>query len=220
MSTNDNPRNLGRRYKLLPPNTTFNVAMNPFDDHPHVNDMVDHLAAFSLMPEEEYNKIREVKKITALFHPFCKDIDRYVTLVNAMQLFFILDDHTECMWGDVNRDPNKANLIWGQVKEVFDKLLYPNNFVSMAKWKPYIIALYIAMENMFQGYDRHQRQRLAQTYRNYADSNQRETLLIEQNNPVDSIEELLKVLNHFSNEQNSNDFKMKSYLSYGSIPWV
>lgn len=60
---------------------------------------------------------------------------------------FIFDDHTECSYGDINRNETLNNAVWNQIIEVLDNVKSKqfNN-----DWKPYVKLFYRTVERVFQ----------------------------------------------------------------------
>ena len=112
-------------------------------------------------------------------------------------LYFVLDDHTECSYGNANRDFEKTKIIWGQVKQVLKKLTGNKKFVSTRSWKPYIRLLYHTFEDMLEDVEPCTKLRAIKLYEEFADGCILETRKIKFENGFTSIEELIKVLSTF-----------------------
>ena len=185
-------QNKDRNIKLPPISTIFPIKRNPLHDKEEVGAMCRLMKEFSEMPAHHYNrKILDICQFTAYFHPFLTDMKRYLNLCRAMQLFFIIDDQVECKWGQVARKEEEAEKIWDQVDQCFQRLIEGTARVSMAEWKPYIVALYISLEHMFQVYNPVQKRRLAKTYRNWGKGNRDEGAFIRSGNEFESLEQLV-----------------------------
>ena len=76
----------------------------------------------------------------------------------------VLCDHTENDWSDFSRDNRESDLIWTQVDQCFERLLEDTTRISMAQWKPYIVALYICFEEIFKNCNQVQKRRIAREY--------------------------------------------------------
>ncbi len=111
-----------------------------------------------------------------------------------MYLFFVIDDHSECGWGDFGRENSNAKQLWEQINEALDKLLYNDRHISMAKWKPYVVAYYFIWEDMCQDYNQLQRARFVKAFRDYAQGNLMEIDITKDLNRFESIEQLLDVI--------------------------
>ena len=156
--------------------------------------MVKKLHEYSLMSEMEYYKVKDVTLFTAHFHPFVTDINKYINLARVMQLFFVLDDHTECEWGDVARKGADSSEIWGQFHAMLDKVVEKDNLdVTMLKWKPYILAFFIALSELCKSYSLDQIKRLIKTFRDYGSCNQKETELIGKSLLLSTYDQLFEV---------------------------
>ena len=153
--------------------TILRYARNPLHDDPRIADAIAQVGEYSLTSGKRLNSINSAVEFAAEFHLFVEDFDKYVTLVKIIVSYFVMDDHTECEWGDGGINVEKAKAIWSQYNEALDRLSDPN--VSMGKWKPYIASFYANMEDALRAYDPDQRQRVVRIFREYADANVKET---------------------------------------------
>ena len=187
-----------RQFPLPQVKSTMRSFRNPLEDDQSVQTMNDLLFEFSQMLPEQFYSFRDGTWFTAYFHPFVTDINRYTLLARLMQIFFVLDDHTECNWGDGSRQCEGTDVLWSQVYEVRIKILsdhgdVDSSDISWFKWKPYVVQLYIALSEMCRDYSIDQTRRLLKTYCDYGKANQRETKMIEAKHKFASTDELLEV---------------------------
>ena len=184
----------GRKFEIPVTQTIFSVRRNPLQDDPSVQQIVKKAYEFSLMSKDEYYGTKDVTVYTAHFHPFVTDLTKYSNLAWLMQLVFILDDHTECEWGDVARKRADSSEIWGQFYEMLDKVLEEDYLdITILEWKPYILAFFIALKDVCKSYSPDQMKRLIKTYRDYGSGNQKETELIGNGLRVSTYEQLFEV---------------------------
>ena len=181
-----------RKYPLPPLNTTFPYKRNPLDKRPEIRHWLQWNLESSVMSKEKFAKFEGTTIFTAYFYPFCSSIDRYENLVKYMVQFFVFDDHTEADWGDVARNMDEANKIWGQFDQMLDKLVSDRN-IPMNGWKPYVLAMYSVFENIFDQFNDTQKTRSVDAWKSYMQGNLEETQAINSGLQFTDIEQMIKV---------------------------
>ncbi|CAG2168831.1 unnamed protein product [Oppiella nova] len=107
---------------------------------------------------------------------------------------FILDDHMETTWGDINRKEVKAKEIYGQLHEVCDKLSDPGNrSIRMHEWKPYMLAVYAIYEDLVSAYNDCQRKRCLGFLKEWTDGMIDECVDLEANKRIENIWQFMEV---------------------------
>ena len=81
--------------------TLFKIKCSPFYNDPRIECLTETVFEYSRMDEKKYQKVRGFLIFIAHWYPFCQDIKRYANIVKYWFLLTILDDHTECEWGDI-----------------------------------------------------------------------------------------------------------------------
>lgn len=112
-------------------------------------------------------------------------------MVKIYMLFFILDDHTECKWGDVARDVARSDLVWGQVILGSKKLMGED--LLMKNWKPYTVYLNMVLEDVCRSLTQVQRKRLAKLWIDYAEASRAETVKLAQKHKFKTVPEIIEV---------------------------
>ncbi|CAG2168051.1 unnamed protein product [Oppiella nova] len=147
----------------------------------------------SLFSRDKFRRIADSTYYTAYFYSFCTDRERYETLTKSMINIFILDDHMETTWGDINRKV-KAKEIYGQLHEVCDKLLNPGNrSIRMHDWKPYMLGAYAIYEDLLSAYNDCQRKRCLGFLKEWTDSMIDECVDLEANKRIENISQFKEV---------------------------
>ena len=182
-----------RKYSLPPLNTTFAYKPNPLDKRPEVKQWTEWNYESSLVSKDKFAKMEGTTMFTAYFYPFCKNMDRYENLVKYMVQFFVFDDHTEADWGDVARNREESERIWGQFGLMLDKLVGKEP-IAMNAWKPYVLAMYSVLENIYSQYNDQQKRRSVNAWRNYMEGNLEETEAIANGTQFTNIQQMVKVV--------------------------
>ncbi|CAG2170610.1 unnamed protein product, partial [Oppiella nova] len=147
-----------------------------------------------LFSRDKFRRIADSTYYAAYFYSFCTDKDRYETLTKSMINIFILDDHAETTWGDINRKEVKAKEIYGQLHEVCDKLLDPDNrTIKMHRWKPYMLGVYAIYEDMMSAYNDCQRKRCLGFLKEWTDSVIDECVELEANKRIENLAQFMEV---------------------------
>ena len=183
-----------REFKLPNMKTMFKMERNPFDSDPRVEEWVKHVFEYSLIDESRFKrKIKGIVAFVSYFYPFCRDIKRFENLVKFYLLFFVLDDHTECDWGDVARNAHKAKEVWTQAILALDKILYKDKSITMRGWKPYNVLWYLVLKDICRDLNEVSKRRLLQTLRDYCNGNITESEQIQNNFQFKHIQEIIEV---------------------------
>ena len=172
----------------------FKMERNPFENDPRVEDWYKQVFEYSLIDETRFQrKIRGIGVYVSYFYPNCKDIKRFENLVKVFLLFFVMDDHTECDWGDVARNSEKAKEIWSQAILALDKILYKDKSITMRGWKPYNVLWYLVLKDICHELNDVSKRRLLQTLRDYCYGNIEESEQLEKHYQFKDIQEIIKV---------------------------
>ena len=184
-----------RKFKLPDLDTNYQILRNPLDEDSRIGEWVERTFQFSGLDEKKIKKLKVTRLFTAYFLPLCSDINRYKNLVRYFVLLFILDDHTECEWGDMASDVQKAHDIWGQAMEISVKILNKEKFTSICDWKPYVVYFYSVFENICNDLNDVSKRRLFKIFNDYCLANIQQTINKIENKPtLESLEDMIKVI--------------------------
>ena len=172
--------------------TIFEIKSSPFDTDPRIEEWVEQVFNFSLINKARYGKIKGATLYTSYFYSDCCDIKRYEHLVKIIQLFFVLDDHTECGWGDARRNIAMTRQIWNDAILALDKVADPSLEISMTAWKPYVVYWYIVNKDICKGFQKDSKERFLGYMKDYCKANILESEKLEDNSFKD-MEEMIKV---------------------------
>ena len=112
-----------------------------------------------------------------------------------MLLIFVVDDHTDNQWGDVARNSDKYDEVWGQIEAGLTKILNPDTLLVTDGWKPYTVMLYEQFDEVCKTFNDIQRQRFVKLWMEIVESTRIETRMIEnKTNTFDHIDDYFKVL--------------------------
>ncbi|CAG2106248.1 unnamed protein product [Medioppia subpectinata] len=111
----------------------------------------------SLFSQQKFKRISGTTEFTDYFWPFCSNPDRYEILIKLIVNLFVLDDHLETPYGDIDRRVPEAEAIFGQLYRVYDKLLQPTDSAGQPEsvpfhdWKPYVLGAYAIYDKWTDG---------------------------------------------------------------------
>ncbi|CAG2113761.1 unnamed protein product [Medioppia subpectinata] len=148
---------------------------------------------------QQFKRISGTTEFTDYFWPFCTDPDRYEILIKLILNLFVLDDHMETPYGDIDRRMPEAETIFGQLYRVYDKLLQPTDradqpeYVSFHAWKPYVLGAYAIYDKVFTAYNDVQKHRFIDIWRSWTDGMVGECAHLQHNKQFDNLDEFFEV---------------------------
>ncbi|CAG2170522.1 unnamed protein product [Oppiella nova] len=187
-------RQYPHRYPVPKFHTRYPIKRNAIDithEHRH-KEWVYSLYPSSQLRADRFLKVGKATSIVAFFYSLPTRVDRYAELIKMMVSFFILDDHTECGYGDVGRDVDQCRLMWTQFMTMFDNFKTPGS-VPMSEWRPYLLGMYPVFKGISDTYTEQQRERYVHVFKEYAEGNIEETVALRDGVVFTSIEQLLEI---------------------------
>ena len=167
---------------------------NPFNSTAEAEQCCAQVGQASNMSDDRYKMTEPSRHFTAFLFPFCTDKDRYFVINKIMLLIFVVDDHTDNQWGDVARNSDKFNEVWGQLEAGLTKILNPDRVLVTDGWKPYTLMLYEQFDEVCHTFNDIQRKRFVQLWMEIVESTRIETRMIEnKTNTFDQIDDYFKV---------------------------
>ena len=182
-----------RKYPLPVWKSKFPWKRNPFTDGPEFQIWMKWLKDIGgEMGAKFFNRIRGTGLFCAYFYSDCKDIEAYELMVKCLVSLFFMDDHQECIGGDIDRDVERGAIIWGQFEEMLKRLNGAK--VPMHRWKPYLAGVYAVMDSILEAMrSSEERARFINECQAYMEGNLEENRCISRGQWHTSLEEMFKV---------------------------
>ena len=172
----------------------FPIKENPLTNYLDYNKVGHEVWLISGLTKEQFLKVDTVQYFTRFVFPRCSDLTRYLYLDRITIVYTLLDDHTDCEWGDVAMDPTKCKIIWGQVEQCLDKLADRQLDIPINTFKPYIIYFYETLMEMCSKLNQDQILRLVKVWKEMKEYCLLELQLMADNDPrLNDIDFYLKV---------------------------
>ena len=145
-----------------------------------VDEWAQKVFEFSLMDKSRYEKFKAYIIFPSYFHCSCTDLKRYENVVKFILMLVVVDDHTECEWGDVNRHGIRAEEVLKPLLAISDRILNKDKFTSISDWKPYVVYYYAVIENICNDVNPVTKRRLLSKFNDYIQGNIDEIKRVEQ----------------------------------------
>ena len=181
-----------RKYPLPVWKTKFPWKRNPLNESPEYQLWMKWLKEISGMGPELFNKVKGLGLFSSYIYPECDDIEAYELMLKFLLLLFFMDDHEECKGGDIDRDVERAAMIWGQYEEMTKSL--NGTKVPMHRWKPYVLAMYATINSILNAMrSPKERARFINANLTYKEGSLEEKICINRGQWPTSLEEMNKV---------------------------
>ncbi|CAG2115948.1 unnamed protein product [Medioppia subpectinata] len=196
MSDNKHQESAQRKYQV--PNemaTIFTVKRNALHNiEPMAGAAHQWLRECSLFTDRQYKRMKNTSNVCAYFWPFFAAPDRYDTLLKFVIHLYIVDDHTECRYGDMYRRQSDVGTIYGQLYAACDKVLaIGGQHVPAHHWKPYVLGAYAIYDTVCAAYNDIQKRRFIKYIRGYYEGSVAECQHIDRKRQFDNLDEFYEV---------------------------